>query len=206
MTTLNRLLIRRKAALWFALTLLAIALLALVSPPERSLGTSVRIVYLHGAWVWTALAAFAAASLTGLVGLLTRGENWQRWSLALGRTGLLFWITYLPLSMWAAQANWNGLFLAEPRWRVAFVFAIGGLILQIGLALVESPAWASAANLVYGGILFWVLRNTQAVMHPRSPIFDSEAVRIQIFFFGLVFLCLAAAGQIARVWRGKNIT
>ena len=115
MTTLNQLLIRRKAALWFALTLLAIALLALVSPPERSLGASVRIVYLHGAWVWTALAAFAAASLTGILGLVTRRESWQRWSLALGRTGLLFWITYLPLSMWAAQANWNGLFLAEPR-------------------------------------------------------------------------------------------
>ena len=204
MTTLNQLLIRRKAALWFALTLLAIALLALVSPPERSLGASVRIVYLHGAWVWTALAAFAAASLTGILGLVTRRESWQRWSLALGRTGLLFWITYLPLSMWAAQANWNGLFLAEPRWRVAFVFAIGGLLLQVGLALVESPAWASGANLVYGGILFWVLRNTQAVMHPPSPIFDSDAARIQVFFFGLVFLCLAAAGQIARVWRGSD--
>ena len=87
---------------------------------------------------------------------------------------------------------------------MAFVFAIGGLLLQVGLALVESPAWASGANLVYGGILFWVLRNTQAVMHPPSPIFDSDAARIQVFFFGLVFLCLAAAGQIARVWRGSD--
>ncbi len=204
MTAIRQILHQRQPAFWFILTLLAIALLALASPPERSLGANVRVVYLHGAWVWTALAAFAAASLAGLGGLLFRRKGWQRWSLALGRTGLLFWISYIPLSMWAAQTNWNGLFLAEPRWRVAFVFAIGGLILQIGLTLVESPGWASGGNLIYGGLLFWVLRNTQAVMHPPSPIIDSEGARIQIFFFGLVFLCLVAAWQIARAWRGEQ--
>jgi len=203
MTAINQLLNPRKPWLWFVLTLVAIALLTLGSPPERSLGTNVRIVYLHGAWVWTALAAFAAASVTGLIGLITGRDIIQRWSLALGRTGLLFWISYLPLSMWAAQANWNGLFLAEPRWRVAFVFAIGGRILQIGLVLLESLTWAAGANLVYGVILFWVLNNTQAVMHPPSPILDSDAGRIQLFFFGLVFLCLAAAWQIARLWQGN---
>src|SRR5690606_9937862 len=110
---------------WLFLLVLAVAIAAFtaLSPAERTLGLNVRVVYLHGAWVWAALAAFLAAAGAGLAGFIRdrASENGSltlhRWSRALGRTGLLFWITYLPLSMWAMQTNWNGLFLAEPRWR-----------------------------------------------------------------------------------------
>jgi hypothetical protein len=154
-------------------------------------------VYLHGAWVWVALITFAAAAVTGLAGLVAERLAWQRWSLALGRTGLVFWLMYLPLSIWAMQTNWNGLFLAEPRWRVAIVFAIGGLLMQLGLALAGALSWAAAANLVYFLLLVWVLSTTEAVMHPGSPIFSSGAARIQLFFLGLVVLSLFAAWQVA---------
>jgi hypothetical protein len=99
----------------FCVTVIVIALLAFFGPEERSLGASVRIVYLHGAWVLAAELAFAAAGLAGLIALITRQESFHKWSAALGRTGLFFWVTYLPLSLWAMQSNWNGLFLAEPR-------------------------------------------------------------------------------------------
>ena len=45
----------RSPVLWFALTLLAILAMTALGPAERSLGTNVRAVYLHGAWVWAAL-------------------------------------------------------------------------------------------------------------------------------------------------------
>lgn len=185
---------------WFVINLLAIILLTALGPAEKSLGTNVRVVYLHGAWVWTALACIIAAALVGLLGLLTRRQAAHYWSLALGRTGLVFWITYLPLSLWAMQANWNGLFLSEPRWRVAIVFALGGLVLQAGLTLLENPAWASALNLVYLVILGYVLGSTDQVMHPGSPIFGSGAWRIQAYFVLLTGLTLLAAWQLARLW------
>ena len=189
---------RRSAPLLgFLLTLAAIAGVTLLGPAERSLGPNVRVVYLHGAWVWTGLAAFLAAAVVGLAGLILRRESLHRWSRALGRTGLIFWVTYLPISMWAMRTNWNGLFLAEPRWRVAMVFAIGGLLLQLGLSLIENPAWASAANLAYFLALFMALRTTENVMHPSSPIWSSDAWRIQIFFGGLLLLTLLAAAQLA---------
>ena len=182
------------------LALSAIALFTTLGPEEMTLGTNVRVVYLHGAWVWAALVVFLLAALAGLVGLLTRRESLHLWSRALGRTGLVFWITYLPLSLWAMQANWNGLFLAEPRWRFAAIFALGGLVLQVGLALMEDPAWASAANLAYWLALVFALRNTEEVMHPGSPIFSSDALRIQVYFIGLGLLVLVAAWQVARWW------
>jgi len=98
------------------------------------------------------------------------------------------------------QTSWNGLFLAEPRWRLAVVFAVGGLLMQIGLALVEDPAWASAANLVFALLLILALQNTQSVMHPPAPILNSDTLRIQLYFAGLLVLTLLAVWQIARWW------
>jgi hypothetical protein len=189
---------RRTPLLWLGLSLVGIAGLTLIGPPEKSLGANVRVVYLHGAWVWTALVAFLAAAGAGLAGLALRNDRLQRWSLALGRAGLFFWISYLPLSMWAMQTNWNGLFLAEPRWRLAVIFSLGGLALQIGVTLVDNPAWASAANVAFALALFLALRATEDVMHPASPIFSSDAWRIQIYFIALLLLTLLAAWMLAR--------
>lgn len=178
-----------------------IALFTLLGPEEKSLGTNVRIVYLHGAWVLTAIITLAVAGLAGLAGLVTRNPRWHRWSQALGRTGMLFWITYLPISMWAMETNWNGLFLSEPRWRIAAIFAVTGLLLQAGLALIGLPAITSGANLVFAIALAVTLQNVDTVLHPPpSPIFNSGDGRIEFFFIGLNLLTLLAAWLVARLW------
>ena len=51
--------------IYFFETLLLIALLASLGPQEKSLGSNVRIVYLHGAWVITAEIAILAAGSRG---------------------------------------------------------------------------------------------------------------------------------------------
>lgn len=179
--------------------LAAVGLITAIAPAERTLGTNVRVVYLHGVWVWTALVSFALAALVGLYALVTRKEKAHRWSRALGLTGLGFWITYLPISMWAMQTNWNGLFLAEPRWRLAIVFALGGVMLQVGIMLVGKLAWASIGNLLYFATLLFALQAAENVMHPPSPILESDVIQIQATFFGLLGLCLLAASQVTRL-------
>lgn len=191
---------------WFVILLAAILLLTAFGPAEKSLGTNVRVVYLHGVWVWTALAGFLAAAVAGLAGLVSRRQALHKWSRALGRTGLFFWVTYLPISMWAMQANWNGLYLAEPRWRIGLIFAIGGLLMQIGVALVENPAWASACNAIYALVLWLALGSTEQVMHPDSPIWGSGVWRIQLYFASLFALTLLAAWQLARWWHRLETT
>ncbi len=184
----------------FIVTCLAIGILTNYGPAEHSLGTHIRIVYLHGAWVWVSLVAFILAGGFGVLGLITQRRNFHNWSKAFGRTGMIFWVTYLPLSVWAMQVNWNGLFLAEPRWKLALVFALTGILLQIGLSLADKPNLTSLINLGYLISLIVALLHTENVMHPASPILNSEAWRIQVFFFGLVLLILFAAWQIARWW------
>jgi hypothetical protein len=184
---------------FFSFTIVLLALLALFGPEERSLGANVRLVYLHGAWVLAAEAAFIAAALAGLAGLVLRKEIFHAWSAALGRTGIIFWLTYLPLSLFAMQANWNGLFLAEPRFRLAIIFAVTGVLLQLGFWLFNISWLTSFGNILYIITLRVVFATAQNVMHPPpSPIFNSGLWNIILFFVGLNILAWVAGYFLTR--------
>ena len=183
----------------FFFTLLLIGVTTLFGPEEKDLGANVRIVYLHGAWVLTAETAFGLAALAGLVGLITRRAVFHAWSAALGRTGIVFWVTYLPLSMLAMQTNWNGLFLSEPRFRLALTFAVVGVLLQVGLWMINQKWLTSLANIAFFVVLRVVFAMAQNIMHPPpSPIFNSGNFLIIGFFLGLNLLAWLAAYFLTR--------
>ena len=188
---------------YFSLTIILLAMLAFFGPEEKSLGANVKIVYLHGAWVLAAEAAFIAAALAGFFALILRKEVLHAWSAALGRTGIIFWLTYLPLSLWAMQSNWNGLFLAEPRYRLAIMFAVTGVLLQLGLWLFNISWLTSFGNILYIITLRVVFATAQNVMHPPpSPIFNSGLWNIIIFFVGLNILAWIAGYFLTRFFLG----
>lgn len=196
---------RRARPLLFAAALLTAALLlARLGPSERTLGANVRLVYLHGAWVWAALLGLAAAAVCGAIGLATRRAIWHDWSRALGLAGIAFWVTYLPISLITMQLNWNGLFLQEPRWRLGLDFAIVGIGLQVAWKLLDRPAWTSAGNLLYFAALLLALAGAEQVMHPPSPIATSGSTAIQAFFLALLAVMLAAEWQLARWLRAAR--
>jgi hypothetical protein len=183
----------------FFITGIVIALLALSGPEEKSLGANVRLVYLHGAWVLTAEVAFVVAALAGLIGFISRQDLFHQWSAALGRTGIFFWLTYLPLSLWAMESNWNGLFLSEPRFRLAVIFAVTGVLLQIGLWMINVHWITSLANIIFILVLRLVFSTAQNIMHPPpSPIFNSGNYVIIGFFIGLNLLTWLAAYFLTR--------
>ena len=183
----------------FFISVILIALLALFGPEEKDLGSNVRIVYLHGAWVLAAELAFVAAGLAGLVALIVKRDAFHHWSAALGRTGIFFWVTYLPLSLWAMQTNWNGLFLSEPRFRLALIFAVTGILLQAGLWIINMNWVASAANVVFIVVLRVIFSSADNVMHPPpSPIFNSGNYAIIGFFLALIALTILAAFFLTR--------
>jgi hypothetical protein len=192
----------------FLLNALLIALVALLAPLERTLGATIRLVYFHGAWVWAGKLAFAAAAAAGLAGFLLRHRRsadlstWPArlpsWALALGRTGLFFWATYLPMSLLVMQVSWGGLFLDEPRFRIPLTFGIVGLLLQAGFYFLDQSDLVCLGSLVYGVALWVALGDATNVLHPDSPIYTSGSLPIELFFTLLLFLTLLLATQIAR--------
>ncbi len=193
--------LKRIHPLWlFLITIILIAVLSLFGPADQTLGSNVRIVYLHGAWVLTAELVLVLAGLAGLIVLITRRDLFYNWSTALGRTGIFFWITYLPLSIWAMQADWNGLFLAEPRFRLAVTFAVVGVLLQLGLWVIDINWLTSIANPAYIIVLLFEFSRAQYVMHPPpSPIFNSGNWQIIGFFIALNLITWLASYFMA-IW------
>ncbi len=176
----------------FLIMLMIILLLVSIGPSEQTLGSNVRLVYLHGAWVWTALIGFAAAAIFGLAGLVIEKERVQRNAISFGQAATLFWVSYLPLSMWTMQANWGGLFLEEPRWRMALDFAIVAVLIQVSILVIKNARVGGMLNFIYFLILVLRLSQTEQVMHPPSPILTSDSLIIRAFFFILLFGCLLA--------------
>lgn len=196
-----------KPAVFRLFALLSVAgVLAALSPPELTLGSSVRLIYLHGAWIWASILTLAGAAGVGLVGLLTRRPDHHRWSAGLGRSGSVFWLVSLLLSLAAMQAGWNGLFLAEPRWRIAAEFAFLAVLVQAGAALIGRPPATSLLNVVFFVALAASLLSTEAVMHPPSPVFTSESASIRWTFVALAGLLTAAGVQLSTSFRPASGT
>lgn len=193
--------------LFFLGVIVVIVIATFFGPEEKALGSNVRIVYLHGAWVLTAEIAFMAAAAAGVLGLLgrfvpmlsQRKAVFLNWSESLARTGIVFWVTYLPLSLWAMQSNWNGLFLAEPRFRLALTFAVVGVLMQSGLWIIGNKMLTAAANIAYIVVLRVTFATAANIMHPPpSPIFNSGNYVIISFFVGLNLLTWLAAYFLVR--------
>lgn len=178
------------------LTALLILLAALFAPVEQTLGQSIRLIYFHGAWVWAGIITFGLAALAGVVGLVIR-RGWPGVSLTLGRTGLFFWLTYLPVSLLVMQIYWGGLFLDEPRWRIPFTFAVVGVLLQTGIALMSQRWLTCLGNFLFGAALYWELLPAGSVLHPDSPVFGSNSIRIQVSWLVLLALSLLFGLQLA---------
>ena len=118
---------------------------------------------------------------------------------------MIFWVTYLPLSLWAMQSNWNGLFLAEPRFRLAAIFAVTGILLQIGLWIINVDWITSLANMLFIIILRVSFSTAENVMHPPpSPIFNSGNYAIIGFFIALILLSLVAGYFLTRGFLNVN--
>lgn len=196
----------KRPLIYFCLALAGALLLAALAPLEKTLGANARLVYLHGAWVWTAMVSFVIAALAGLAGLLSRQEKWHAWAMAWQRSGLSFWLTFLPMSLYVMQANWNGIYLDEPRFRVPLNLAIIGVLLNVGLTLLQKPRWSSLLILLFAAYLVGTMQQAQSILHPDSPIFNSNDRSIQMFFIGLLILLLLAAWQLACIWRSREHT
>ena len=177
----------------------AALLFAWAAPNDVTLKGTSKVVYIHGALVWTSLLTLTAAGVLGVAAVwVKRGDTMHAWTLALGRTGLLFWLAYIPVSMLASRMAWNAVFLAEPRYTTAFRVLAVGIIVQVIVYLFNRPAISSGLHAVQAVILWVMLLTTPSILHPDNPILRS-APSIQ-FFFGLIVLaCGVAALQVARL-------
>jgi len=179
------------------LLILIAIFISILAPPERTLGSQARLIYFHGGWVWAALISFGLSGTLGLFGFLSRKMPLLAWSIALQRSALTFWLLFLPMSLWVMQVSWNGLFLAEPRFRIPVNFALIGFIFQIATTLIANPRLSGLVNILFAGGLFWALGGAEYILHPQMPMLNTQAGVLRYIFFALVILLSGASWSLA---------
>ncbi len=181
-----------------------LALLLWLSPAEQTLGQVVKLVYLHGALVRTAVVIFAVSLPVNLIALINGAPTWLAWGKALAWTAILAWLAHTLFSMVTTYAAW-GVFIAwsEPRTRFTFSLAaitviIAGVAIMVGNARFSALALAALAGLTLG-----LLPSQGIIQHPLDPIGTSPSGAIQAFYAAILVVSLAIGGLFAVWLRGK---
>lgn len=99
-------------------------LIFVFAPREITMGDVQRIVYLHVAVAWCALAGCVAMGLAGAAYLVRRTPRWDQWSQSAGELGwLCSTLTLVTGSLWAHEA-WNTWWTWETRLTATLVLWI----------------------------------------------------------------------------------
>lgn len=184
-----------KQPLAILITLGLIVLAAFLAPIEKTLGASIRVIYIHAAWVWTGKVLFGLAAIAGLLALIFSSRDRIVYlSRALAHAALFFWLTYLPMSLYVMRSTWGGFFFDEPRWRIPFMLGIIAVLLQGALWAFNNDRFTALGNLVFGVALWWQLGGAENILHPENPIQQSNSTAIMgSFTLILIFTVLLGA-------------
>ncbi len=185
---------RRWAWLGLAVLIIAFVLLALLAPPEKSLGEAIRYVYVHVALTRAGMWGIYLAGFLGLVVAVTARSGLQHW------TQVLTWVSFALFfaggvgSVFAQQASWGGLLLEEPRNRSSIsVIAVTLIVLVINNWI----PWIRIRGLLYIALALytaWIIPSTPLVFHPANAVGSSPSAAIRLSFLALTILaCLIGA-------------
>ncbi len=172
----------------FCIWLLILAGLIVIAPEEKTLGTGIKVVYVHVAMIWTGMAGFLLTALFGIWVALRPSKGALQWTHAIARVSFLMFTGGALLSLVAARVNWGGVFLSEPR-----MLATTQLIALMLIVLVTTH-WLKSIRLK--GVLYTLpfvymlttVLGVELVLHPESPVVVSSAAPIQLTFFALFAL------------------
>ncbi|NIM04558.1 MAG: hypothetical protein GTN65_02820, partial [Armatimonadetes bacterium] len=126
-----------------------------LAPSELTLGTGIKIVYLHAASIWAGMTGLTLAGFLGFTLLLRPNPKLEQWIRSIALVGFGLFILGFLLSMIAAQVNWGGIFWQEPRTAANLRVVAVTLIV---LVVTSWPVRARLKGLLLLGLpaaLFW---------------------------------------------------
>jgi hypothetical protein len=190
------------------LPLLAVSLLVLLviwillSPSDTRLGNLVKLVYVHGALVWTGLLTFSVAGLLGLAALVVRRPIWYRGAQSAGLAALIVWCVYVISAMAVTGLTWGQVVAwHEPRVQATGLILVAAVLLFGVTWLVKQRDFTALVNLIMGIVPWVVVQRAEVIRHPVDPIGGSESAAIQIYYWLIVFTVAGlAAILVAWLW------
>ncbi len=179
----------------FAGLLISLAVLLWLSPAEQTLGPAVKLVYLHGALVRTAMIIFAVSLAINLLALVRRQRNWAAWGKAFVWGAVTVWLAHTLFSMVTTYVTW-GIAIAwfEPRTRFTFAVAGASVIFVAVTHFMNNTRFSSLSFVVLSGLIWSLLPRLGIIQHPLDPIGTSPSGAIRAFYTAILTLTLILGG------------
>ncbi|MFN2188566.1 MAG: hypothetical protein ACK2T3_07365 [Candidatus Promineifilaceae bacterium] len=185
-------------AFWAGLGLLFLigAVILILSPEERELGSGIRSVYVHVALTWTGMSGIAIAGLIGLASAVLNNEALQRLGSTIIWVALIFLGLGLIMSLIAGGINWGAVFWQEPRSKMVFQLLAVGLFVQGVNAFPIPFRLKGILQFMLPVVMAVLLMTTPLVLHPGNAATTSESSAIRFTFIGLYGAAMAGAAWI----------
>jgi hypothetical protein len=171
-----------------------------LAPAETSLGNLVKLVYVHGALVWSGLLAFSVAGVLGAIALVARNQIWYRGVESAALVALVVWTLYVISAMivtgltWGQIIAWN-----EPRVRATGLILLAALVSYLAVRMVKQPSFAAIVSVVLGIASWLAVKQADVIRHPQDPIGTSGSAAIQ-GYYGLIVLATAGLTVALLAW------
>jgi hypothetical protein len=176
----------------FLFLLVAMGVVLFRAPLEQTLGSGIRVVYLHVALIWASLLGLLLNGVLGLAVAVTERPLWERWRQLFGWLFIGLFILGVLVSLWAQQVNWGGILWREPRNVSVFNVTAVALISQILADWSPRLRWRGLLSIALSAFILWEIPRAELVMHPGDPIGSSTSAGIQFTFYSLAILCFLA--------------
>lgn len=173
------------SAVILAVNVLALYMIFIWAPPERSLGDSYRVFFLHTPSAWVSYLAFAITFISSMLYLKTENLKWDFYASSSSMLGILFsMIALITGSIWAKLAwglywNWDP---RETATLILFLAYLGYISFRMAISDRDRRARISAVlgilafvsiPLSYFSAVFW------ATLHPM-PLLPTARLRLGV--------------------------
>lgn len=181
------------------------ALVLYVAPAEKTLGSLVKLVYLHGTTVNTSMVFFFLASSSALFYVILRRDQFIKLSWTWLVTGIVFWSASFSLSLASMRFVWGAIAWGEPRTRaMIFVLLVAAALYFLSTGL-HRPLLSAVINLSVFPLVWTALSTASLRLHPLDPVRSSGSRAIQLPYFVLLVILLAM-GLLAGLPAGRSIS
>lgn len=188
----------------FGLIILAV-ILALIAPEEKTLGSYIKLIYIHAAVTWVGMLMFVTSGVLALASIAfwflsrngVRAKGWGSvvtWSSAAQRTAIDFWATSVISGSIAAYFTWGSQFWRmEPRIQVAVFILILAFAVSLAGEMLPANVTRAFLNFSLPVALTLLLAVTGKLVHPNNAFTNSDSLEIKFFAIAIAFIFLLVA-------------
>lgn len=194
----------RNKVYWSGPILLVLILIIVLwfAPLERTLGSTIKYVYLHVALTWCGMVGIALMAAMGVGTLFRRSDILDFYRKIIGWVTIFAWGISILISAFAAKIAWGSISWSEPLMSVALMILISLLIVQIYEHIIRSHVVRGLLSIAPSGFLIVLAGKVTRVLHPLDPIHTSNSMSIKLTFNTVFIICLLLAAWV--VWMAEQ--